>query len=83
MSNGKASFVVELDQLNDDEGEFSFENAVLELTSTVVESATGKEESGSDHSVTFVKCPFNFDLSRSKTTYRTGFPYFLQVNKKG
>ncbi|XP_052262579.1 complement C4-B-like [Dreissena polymorpha] len=80
LKNGKASFVVELDKLNNDQEAFAVENAVLVLTSTVVESATGKEESSSDHSVTFVKYPFKFDLSRSKKTYRSGVPYFLQVD---
>ncbi|KAH3752414.1 complement C3-like [Dreissena polymorpha] len=77
--NGSADFEVPIAKLLQSFGGQFPADAVLELSSTVYESATGKEESGADDSVMFVNCPFKFDLSRSKTTYREGFYYYIQI----
>ncbi|XP_052285268.1 complement C3-like isoform X3 [Dreissena polymorpha] len=79
LNNGKTFFVVNIKKIVQElGGQFPVES-VLQLSSTVYESATGKEESGDDDSVMFVNCPFKFDLSRSKTTYRKGFTYYMQI----
>ncbi|KAH3826627.1 hypothetical protein DPMN_128536 [Dreissena polymorpha] len=61
-------------------GDVSDPNRVLTMgRQQRLRAATGKEESGADDSVMFVNCPFKFDLSRSKTTYRKGFAYNMQL----
>ncbi|XP_052214423.1 complement C5-like [Dreissena polymorpha] len=79
LQNGKAHFVIDIKELVKGHGGQFPAGALLELTSRVYESATGKEELGSDDSVMFVNCPFRFDLSRSKTTYRKGITYYMQI----
>ncbi|KAH3826700.1 hypothetical protein DPMN_128610 [Dreissena polymorpha] len=79
LKDGIASFTVDIKKLvHDLGGQFPAE-AVLELSSIVYESATEKEESGADDSVMFVNCPFKIDFKRSKSTYRKGITYYMQI----
>ncbi|XP_052235637.1 complement C3-like [Dreissena polymorpha] len=80
LRNGKAFFTVDVKKLVQGLGGQFPAEAVLELSSTVYESATGKEETGADDYIMFVNCPFKFEFSRSKTTYRKGFTYYMQID---
>jgi len=51
----------------------------LVLEAEVTEEATGKTEDGYFDDVVFTDSPFVIDLSRSKTTFRPGLRYYLQV----
>jgi len=53
----------------------------LVLKAGVIEEATGKTEDGFSDDVVFTDSPFVIDLSRSKTIFRPGMPYYLQVKK--
>jgi len=53
----------------------------LVLEAEVMEEATGKTEDGFSDDVVFTDSPFVIDLSRSKTTFRPGMRYYLQVKK--
>ncbi|KAH3770835.1 complement C3-like [Dreissena polymorpha] len=78
-STGTAQFTIDIKSLKANKGGSFPAGGVLELSATVHESATGKEESEFDDSVKFVRAPYIFDLSRSKTTFRKGSIYYLQV----
>ncbi|XP_052224018.1 complement C5-like [Dreissena polymorpha] len=80
LKDGNAFFVVNITKIVQGLGGQFPADAVLELSSRVYESATGKEESRVDDSLMFVECPFKFDFSRSKTTYRKGIAHYMQIN---
>ncbi|XP_052237793.1 complement C4-B-like [Dreissena polymorpha] len=78
-STGKAHFTIDIKKLKANKGGSFPAGGVLELSATVHESATGKDELEFDDSVKFVRAPYRFDLSRSKTTFRKGSIYLLKV----